>query len=169
MIASTLLRTLCAAAVACLALMHDVRAQQQPTAAQVALAKQVLELKGALGTFDPVLTGAIEYHRNLYLQANPTLGRDLNEVSTLLRNEAASRRPELHNEIAIAYASQFTEQELKDALAFYKTPLGKKLLDAEPKALDEVTKRVDAFATKYGNDVQARMRTEMRKKGHNLL
>ena len=169
MIASTLLRTLCAAAVACLALMHDVRAQQQPTAAQVALAKQVLELKGALVTFDPFLHFLIKYHRNLYLQANPTLGRDLNEVSTLLRNEAASRRPELHNEIAIAYASQFTEQELKDALAFYKTPLGKKLLDAEPKALDEVTKRVDAFATKYGNDVQARMRTEMRKKGHNLL
>ena len=27
------------------------------------------------------------------------------------------------------YATRFTEQELKDTLAFYKTPLGKKMLE----------------------------------------
>jgi hypothetical protein len=168
MIASSLLRTLCAAVVACLALTQDLRAQQQPSAASVALAREVLELKGALNTFDVVLTGAVEFHRNLYLQANPTFARDLAEISTQLRSELAPKRAELHTEIARAYASQFTEQELKEAVAFYKSPLGKKLIEAEPKALDEANKRVEALATKFGEEVANRMRTEMRKKGHNL-
>ena len=43
--------------------------------------------------------------------------------------ELLPRRAEIHTEIARGYASQFTEQELKDVLAFYKTPLGKKLID----------------------------------------
>jgi hypothetical protein len=166
MTASTLLRTLCAAAVACCVLGHELRAQQQPSAAAVALAREVLELKGALIAFDPVLNGAIEYHRNMYLQANPTVGKDLGEVSAQLRGELAPRRAELHAEVARAYASQFTEQELKDAVAFYKTPLGKKLIDAEPKALEEANKRVEAFAVQYGNDISAKMRAEMRKRGH---
>ena len=62
----------------------------------------------------------------------------------------------------------FTEQELKDILAFYKTPLGKKLIVEEPKGVDEATKRVDDWANKFAEEVLAKMRAEMKKKGHNL-
>jgi hypothetical protein len=72
----------------------------------------------------------------------------------------------MQTEIARAYASQFTEPELKQIAAFYKTPLGKKLIVAEPKALDEATKRVDSWATKFADEVMAKMRGELRKKGH---
>ena len=43
-------------------------------------------------------------------------------------------RQELHDEVARGYASAFTEQDLKDLLDFYKTPLGKKIIESEPKA-----------------------------------
>ena len=35
--------------------------------------------------------------------------------------------------MAAVYANEFSEQELKDLVAFYKSPLGQKLLLAEPK------------------------------------
>ena len=46
------------------------------------------------------------------------------------------RGEDLLNEVAKLYAARFTEQELKDALAFYKTPLGRKMLTEEPRVLD---------------------------------
>ena len=56
-------------------------------------------------------------------------------MSTLVRQEIALAKVEMQQELTRIYASHFTEQELKDALAFYKTPLGRKLIAEEPKAL----------------------------------
>jgi hypothetical protein len=168
MIASRVVHALCAASVAWFVFAGDARAQQ-PSATALALAKEVMELKGAIAMFDPIVIGVIEHNRNLLLQVNPNLSRDINDVVMQLRNEYAGRRAEIHAEMARAYASQFTEQELRDAAAFYKTPLGKKLIEAEPKAVDEATKRVDAWSTKFAEEVMAKMRAELRKKGHNQL
>jgi hypothetical protein len=163
-----LVRTLCAAAVACAAFAPSASAQQQPSTAAVAMAKEVIELKGATSMFDSVIGGVIEFHKNNFLQVNPNLQRELDDVAGRLRTEYEPRKAEIQLEIARAYASRFTEQELKDALAFYKTPLGAKLVAEEPKAVDEATKRVDAWAGKYAEDALAKFRAEMRKKGHNL-
>jgi hypothetical protein len=168
MIAPRVARALCAASVAWFVFASDARAQQ-PSAAAVALAKEVVELKGAITMFDAVVVGVIEHNKNLLLQVNPNLSRDINDVGTQLRNEYAGRRAEIHTEIARAYASQFTEQELRDAATFFKSPLGKKIIEAEPKALDEATRRVDAWSGKFAEEVMVKMRAEMRKKGHNLL
>jgi hypothetical protein len=170
MIASSFTRTLCVVAVAFLALAHDVRAQNaQPTAAAVALAKQIVDLKGATTMFDSVVLGVIEYHKKVLLQANPTSAKDLEAVSNQLAAEFGPRKAEVQMEIARAYAGRFTEQELKEILAFYKTPLGKKLVNEEPKGVDDATSRVDAWASKYAEEVLTKMRAEMKKRGHNLL
>jgi len=167
---SFLTRTLCAAAIIVPALTQQVYAQAaaQPSAASVALAREIVETKGALNMFDSVIVGVIEYHKNVLLQSNPNLQKDLNEVTAKLGNELAPRRANIHTEISRAYASRFTEQELKDILAFYKTPLGKKLIVEEPKGVDEATKRVDEWANKFSEEVLTRIRAEMKKKGHNL-
>ena len=165
-----LARVLGAATIACLAFAHEVRAQAaaQPSAAAVTTAREIVEAKGALNMFDSVVGGVIQYHKDVLLQSNPTLQRDLDEVTTRLGGEFAPRRTAIHAEIARAYASRFTEPELKEILAFYKTPLGRKLIIEEPKAVDEATKRVDAWANKFAEEVLTRIRAEMKKKGHNL-
>ena len=45
----------------------------------------------------------------------------------------APRKAELQQKLARTYAQHFTEQELKDAIAFYRTPLGKKLVERSPR------------------------------------
>ncbi len=144
-----------------------VRAQE-PSAAAAALGREVVELKGGIGMFDTIIDGVIEHHKRLLLQVNPNVDTDLNTIVTQLRAQYAVRRPEIHAEIGRAYAVQFTEAELRQIVAFYKTPLGKKLIDAEPKAIDEATKRVDVWATKFADEVMAKMRDELKKKGHTL-
>lgn len=155
-----------AAAVACLVLAHSAQAQQQPSAAMAALANQILEAKGAYGAFDPVVDGVIRYNKTQFLQINPNLTRDLDAVEAQLTKEFAAKRQEARMEVARAYALQFSEQELKDALAFFKGPLGKKMIDAEPKAFDEINKRMQVWADKFAEEVNVKMRAEMKKRGH---
>jgi uncharacterized protein len=153
-----------------LALTVCVRAAnaQQPSPGAIATAKELITVKGAVALYDPVVPGVIEQVKSVFLQANPTLGKDLNEVAIKLRAEYAPRRTEIMDDVAKLYATRFTEQELKDALAFYKSPLGRKLLAEEPNVLDQSMKNAQAWADRLSQEVIAKMRTEMKKRGHDI-
>jgi hypothetical protein len=141
---------------------------QQPSPAALAAARDLMEVKGVKNLVEPVVVGVVEQTKSVILQTNPGLGKDLDEVGAQLRTEYAPRTAEMANEIVLLYAQRFTEQELKEALAFYKTPTGKKLLAEEPKILDETYGRVQQWAGKLQGEVMGRVRTEMKKRGHNL-
>jgi hypothetical protein len=143
-------------------------AQAQPTPAAIAVALEVVEIKGVTNIFDPALTGMILRARGALLQANPALGGELDAAAQQVRTELLPRVEDLKKETAKIFASFFTEQELKDLLAFYKSPLGTKLLAAEPKALGETMKYADRWAASLGEEVLVKMRAEMRKRGHDL-
>jgi hypothetical protein len=66
------------------------------------------------------------------------------------------------------YATSFSEQELKEILAFYKTPSGKKLLTEQPKMVDDSMKFAQDWANKLSDQVVAKMRDELKKRGHAL-
>jgi hypothetical protein len=143
-------------------------AQQQPSASAIATAKEVITAKGAAAIYDPLVPGVIEQAKSVFLQANPTLGKELNEVALKLRAEYAPRGAEVLNDVARLYASRFTEQELKDALAFYKSPLGRKLLTEEPNILDQSMKNAQVWADRLSQEIIVKMRTEMKKRGHDI-
>jgi len=140
-----------------------------PTLSELLIAKELIELKGATRAFDALVPGVIEYHKNNLLQINPNLSRDLNQVAQQLTNELGPRRTEMQQVLARVYAQYFTEQELKEALAFYKTPLGKKLITEEPKALEESMKAADDWSRKFAEEVVEKIRAEMRKRGHTMF
>lgn len=143
-------------------------AQPSPSPAAVAMAKEVIVLKGATRLWDPIVPGVVEQAKNTYLQMNPMLSRDLNEVSARLRSELTPRLAELVDEAARIYATRFTEPELKDVLAFYKTPIGRKVITEEPKVLDASMTHAQNWANKLSEEVLSKFRTEMKKKGHDL-
>ena len=53
------------------------------------------------------------------------------------------------------YATRFTEQELKEMLAFYKSPLGKKLIAEEPAFVDRTMSAAQDWAIKLNEEVAA--------------
>ena len=141
---------------------------QQPSAAAVALARDVITIKGASGMTDPLVRGVIETVKNSFVPTNPNLTRELNDVAATLHKELDGKSSEVVDQMARAYASHFTEQELKDLLVFFKTPLGQKYVREEPVALEDGLKRAQQWADAFAETVMARMRNEMQKKGHPL-
>ena len=64
------------------------------------------------------------------------------------------------------YATDFTEQELKDLLAFYKSPLGKKMLEQEPKTIaSQPAVHAATGAQKFADEVDGKFHEEMKKRG----
>ena len=159
----------CAAMLA-LALVVSIEAAraQKPSTAALAAAKELITIKGGNVLYEPILPGVVEQAKSVFLRANPTLGKDLNEVAAKIRTELLPRGAELMNDAARIYASRFTEQELKDALAFYKTPLGRKLVTEEANVLDQSMKNAQDWADRLSEEVIAKIRAEMKKRGHEI-
>ncbi|RAI45065.1 DUF2059 domain-containing protein [Rhodoplanes roseus] len=139
-----------------------------PSPAAVATARELIVIKGGSAMFDPIVTGVVEFVKNTFLPTNPQLGNELNEVALKLRKDYDAKRGELLNEVATVYAQKFTEAELKELIAFYKSPLGKKMSTEEPVAIDEGLKRAQVWADAFSNEVMSKFREEMKKKGHDL-
>lgn len=156
------------AVIAALIAGASVAFAQQPSPVALATAKEIMKTSGAMTLFNPLIPGVVEQAKNLYLQQNPGLSKDLNEIAAKLRADLMPRMEELTNEMAKLYATHFTEQELKDILAFYKTPTGTKLLNEQPKIADEGLKYAQDWANALSDRVMSLMRDELKKRGHNL-
>jgi hypothetical protein len=159
---------LAALVLAWLGLVAGGAAAQQPSASAIATAKELLVVKGATNMFDPLIPGMIESAKNTFLPTNPGLFKEFNEVSAKLRAELAPKREEVIGQIARLYAQHFTEAEMKEAIAFYKTPTGKKFVSQEPAVIDQGLKDAEQWAKTMSTEVMARFRAEMKKKGHDL-
>jgi hypothetical protein len=168
MFANVVGRSVCTGLLALVLATLSPAQAQQPTANAVALAKEIIIVKGGNAIYEPVVPGVIDRARTLFLQSNPMLSKDLNEVAAKLQAELTPRTAELINDGARLYASKFTEQELKDVLAFYKSPVGRKVITQEPVILDQSAGNVDEWANKLADEVIAKFRAEMRRRGKEI-
>lgn len=165
---NALSRLAAAAALACSCLWAATATAQQPTPGAVAAARDMIATKGGMAMFDTVIPGVVETVKNSFIPTNPQLSGELNEVAAMLRKEYDPKRSEMQNEIARVFAQHFTEKELKELTAFYKTPLGQKLVKEEPTAIQEAFQNAQTWAEQFSDTVMTRFRVEMRKKGHPL-
>jgi uncharacterized protein len=156
------------AAIAALFLTLSPVAAQEPPASHMTAARDYIEAKGAAAAFEGAIPALIDQVRGNFLQTNPDLGKQLGEVSTALKAEFATRRAELVTLLARAYSTRFTEAELKEATAFLRSPVGRKLVTDEPAVLEDAFTRMQAWSNKLADDVIVRMRAEMKKRGFTL-
>jgi hypothetical protein len=71
--------------------------------------------------------------------------------------------PEFVPSIAQVYEQEFTEGELKDLIAFYRTPLGKKTLEKMPKLMQVSATTGQRISAKHQATFQAKMQSIMAK------
>jgi uncharacterized protein len=152
-------------------------AAQQPAAAPaapksspaaIAAAKEILKLKNASAMYANAVPGMVQKTKDTLMQQNLNYQKDLNEVAPIVAQQLAGRESEIGDGMAIVYASEFTEQELKDLVTFYKSPLGQKLITAEPRAIGLSMAFMNSWAQNFSETVMGAFRAEMRKRGKEI-
>jgi uncharacterized protein len=139
-----------------------------PTAAAIAAAKEILLMKNADGMFTSIVPNVVEKTKAALVQSNLNYQKDLGEVALIVAKNLAGRQSEIIGGMAQVYALQFTEQELKDLVVFYKTPLGQKVLTAEPRAIQASMSFVNQWAQQFSAVANEQFRAEMHKRGKDI-
>jgi hypothetical protein len=139
-----------------------------PTAAAIAAAKEILLMKNADGMYTNIVPNVVEKTKAALVQSNLNYQKDLGEVALIVAKNLAGRQSEILGGMAQVYALQFTEQELKDLVVFYKTPLGQKTLTAEPRAIQASIAFVNQWAQQFSAFANEQFRAEMHKRGKDI-
>jgi hypothetical protein len=139
-----------------------------PSPAAVAAAAELLGMKKAYTIYQNIVPTIIQRSKDSILQNNLNYQKDLEEISVKLATELGPRREEIGRAMAQIYATTFTEQELKDLIAFYKSPLGKKFLETEPQSIQSSINFMNQWSAAFANEINERFRAELKARGKPL-
>jgi hypothetical protein len=136
--------------------------------AALAAAKEILAMKNANAMYASAVPNIVDQTKNALMQTNLNYQKDLNEVAVIVAKNLAGREKEIGEGMAQIYANEFTEQELKDLVTFYKTPLGQKLLATEPRAIQFSMSYMNQWGQIFAQTVNEQFRAEMKKRGKEI-
>ena len=136
--------------------------------AALAAAREILAMKTVSTMYAGAVPNLVQRTKDALLQNNLNYQKDLNEVAVIVAQSLAGREKEIGEEMAKIYATDFTEQELKDLVTFYKSPLGQKLLTQEPRTVQSSMNYMNQWAQSFAEIVNGQFRAEMRKRGKEI-
>jgi uncharacterized protein len=141
--------------------------KQAPPAA-IAAAKEILAMKNAGAMYANAVPNIVQKTKDQFLQTNLNYQKDLGEVAVVVAQKLAGREKEIGDAMANVYANEFTEQELKDLVTFYRSALGQKLLKSEPKAIQFSMSYMNQWAQAFAETINGQFRAEMKKRGKDI-
>ena len=141
---------------------------QAPSAAHLKLARDVVDVSGSARAFDRAIPQIFQQIFTTYTQQNPDLQKDIAAVMQGLIPEFEPRKDEVAVLVSQSFAAKFTEAELKDMLAFYNSPTGKKLVAEHSAVLQDAYAKTQEWGGKLSQLLINRLKEEMKKKGHTI-
>lgn len=140
----------------------------QPSVAQLAAARELIIASGLSRSISIVIPQYMDQIGTNLTQTRPELIRDLNVVLTNLQPEFEKQADDMIDSAARIYAGLLSEQDLKAAVAFFDSDAGRKYVNAQPAFLGALSAPMRIWQQTISNNMMTRVRTEMRKKGHEL-
>lgn len=133
----------------------------------LALAREAMLGSGIARSFDSIIPTMAEQIRKNSV-TRPELAKDLDEVLKSLEPEMELQKQRMIDTAARIYAQRLTEAELKDIVAFFRSPAGKRYVEAQPQILDDMVGAMQDWTQEVSEYVMVRTRAEMGKRGHTL-
>lgn len=140
-------------------------AQTPPAPDQLKAAREVIEMSGAAGSLTDVIPIFMDEAKQTFSRTRPEIAKDLDAALKAITPEFEARREQLMNDIAAVYAQRFSTNELAEIKAFYSTATGKKLVENLPNLMQASYQQTENWSRKMSQDIVARLRQEMRKRG----
>jgi hypothetical protein len=161
------IKRLLAIALLCAGLTLPARAQDAPSAEALRAAQDL----AAVMTADTIQQMSAAMIGQMWPSIESQLGGKV-DAATLaeMRSEfvgiATSFTGDMMKEAPAVYARNFSVQELRDLLAFYKSPAGAKALHIMPKVMADIATQMAPRMQGFQRDLVARMQTIMEKHGY---
>lgn len=135
------------------------------TPAHLAAARDAIDAAKNFKGFDNLLPLLAQQTQNRLIRLRPDQHQLISQVVDQTSLDLASRRVDLDNDVARIMAKYFTQEELEQIAAFYKTPAGIKFADLLPKVSSEALQTVKGWSDRVGEELYEKSVAELKKKG----
>nr|WP_321457507.1 DUF2059 domain-containing protein [uncultured Cohaesibacter sp.] len=173
------LATMLSAAVLCAgmsasALAQDANAKAENSKAEQALpvdthmeaAVEVVKQSGTLPNYEETLKGIALNAKKWLIRENPSAQKDIiasvDEITTKYKEDNG----DLARSVALAWTRYLKEDELREILAFFKTPTGQKFANYQPRIMGESIRGLQEFTAIMTNVIVKTAKEELNKKGY---
>jgi len=155
-IASMLLFSICAASA------------QAPSPEAMTAARSLVTTMKLSDQYKALLPAILLTLKPALTQDRPEIERDYDAMMPTIVDAFTPYYNAMLDDVATVYANNFTVGELREIEAFYRQPVGQKLLEKTP-ALTQQSNQVGQDASrKAADDLRARLTEALRQKGHKL-
>jgi uncharacterized protein len=134
----------------------------------MAAAKELVEAAKTTEQFKTLLPLILQQLKPAIVQNRPAVERDYDQAMPLIVESANQQLGKLAEAIAIIYANNFTADELRQVTAFFNTPAGAKFREKTGVIAQQSMAMGQKFGEQLMQDVQTRMKDELRKRGHKI-
>ncbi|QQR37905.1 DUF2059 domain-containing protein [Devosia rhizoryzae] len=141
---------------------------QEVAPEQLALARKYVDLtdNGAIFETTVVETGVATLQQITSL--NPELGEQTTAVIDEVIKEYSGRKGELLDQFARLYAMRFNMEELNQIVAFYESPTGQKLANANNELNQDLSRVLQVYTNNLRSEFFAKVRAGLRAQGVEL-
>jgi hypothetical protein len=143
-------------------------AQAQPDADAVAAATELITTLRLADQFKVTLPAILRALKPVVAQGRPETERDFDAVSSAVLDAMNARVSELMGPLAAVYARNFTVSEMRQLVAFYRTPAGQKFLDKAAVVTEESATITQNIGRTIAGEMHDRIVEEMRKRAQKL-
>lgn len=134
----------------------------------LAAAEELVAASGLAASFLQIVPSLMGQINANISQTRPEIAADLKATLDQLAPEFGQYPQEMMTSAARIYTAVMTEQQCKDALAFFKSPTGKRFVDVQPTIIGNMGPILQNWRQRISVTMMDRVREEMKKKGHEI-
>ncbi len=138
------------------------------TPAHFAAARELVASTGLASSFMQVIPSLMGQINSTVTATRPELVAPMKATLDALGPEFGKLPEEMFDRAARIYTAVMTEQECKDALVFFKSPVGQKFVQEQPTIIGNLSPAIQAWSKDMSVKMFQRVREELKKKGFDI-
>jgi hypothetical protein len=128
-----------------------------PSPDALAAGREVIQATHATDNFKAILPMIFQNLKAAVVQNRPEVEQQYDQMIPIFTQKAQERVAEMTDKYAAVYASNFTAAELHELVAFYRSPVGQKLVQLQPVIAQQAMAIGQQFGREVAIDVQQQM------------
>jgi len=141
---------------------------QTPSPEALAMARSLISTMKLTDQYKALLPVILLSIKPAVVQGRPEIERDYDAMAAQIRDAYAPYYSSMVDSAASLYASNFTVDELREIDAFYRLPVGQKLLQKSLAITQQSMQIGQDTGRKAAEDLRIRLTDLLRQKGHKM-
>jgi hypothetical protein len=143
-------------------------AAQELSPEHLAVARQYVELTDSAGIYETALIETAVTTMRTIVAQNPEIVDEVDSAITTTLDFYKGKKGDLLDQFARVYALNLTMEELEEIVAFYESPVGRKLAAANSTLNESLQTVMGVFETNLKTEFYAKVRAELKEAGFDV-